>query len=119
MAEFITRLKPRSQSAGDDLPLWMAADSTQKQKPKGDGEGDAEAKDGEGGKKLAKKGEELKEEMDSLMDEIDSVLEENAEELLTTSLLLFQRVGLDLEPRAEEGFELEEAIRIGLSYLPS
>jgi ubiquitin-like protein Pup len=64
------------------LPIYGAADATQKQKPKG-GDGDAaDAKSGEGGKKMAKKGEELKEEMDELLDEIDSVLEENAEEFV-------------------------------------
>jgi ubiquitin-like protein Pup len=65
----------------DDLPLYRAADSTQKQKPKSGGGDEPEGK-GEGTKKLAKKGEELKEEMDNLVDEIDAVLEENAEEFV-------------------------------------
>ena len=65
----------------DELPLYMAAESNQKQKPKGGGGDEAEAK-GDGSKKMAKKGEELKEEMDNLVDEIDAVLEENAEEFV-------------------------------------
>ena len=65
------------------LPLYGAAsDQDQKQKSGGGGEDAADAKSGEGGKKMAKKGEELKEEMDELLDEIDSVLEENAEEFV-------------------------------------
>ena len=63
-----------------ELPLYGAAESSQKQKPKKGGEGDA--KDGEGSQKLAKKGEKLKEEMAALVDEIDEVLEENAEEFV-------------------------------------
>ena len=62
------------------LPVYGAAESTQKRQPKHGGDGDA--KDGEGGQKLAKKGKELKEEMDALVDEIDEVLEENAEEFV-------------------------------------
>ena len=64
-----------------DLPVYTAAESTQKQQPqKG---GDPEDKSGDGGpQKLAKKGEKLKEEMDALVDEIDEVLEENAEEFV-------------------------------------
>jgi ubiquitin-like protein Pup len=70
------------QSDSDDLPLYQAADTSQKTKSKGGGGGDeADAKD-EGGQKLAKKGEELKEDMDNLVDEIDAVLEENAEEFV-------------------------------------
>ena len=65
----------------EELPLYMAADSSQKQKAKGGGGGDPEAK-GDGAKKMAKKGDELKEEMDNLVDEIDAVLEENAEEFV-------------------------------------
>ncbi len=76
MARFI------GESTPSRLPLYMAADKTQKQKPQGgDDGGDAAAK-GDGSKKMAKKGEELKEEMDSLVDEIDAVLEENAEEFV-------------------------------------
>jgi len=62
-------------------PLYGAADSTQRQKPKGGGGDEPEAK-GDGATKMAKKGDELKEEMDNLVDEIDAVLEENAEEFV-------------------------------------
>ena len=65
----------------EELPLYGAADSSQKQKPKEGGEGDSEAQ-ADGTLKMAKKGEELKEDMDSLVDEIDAVLEENAEEFV-------------------------------------
>ena len=65
----------------EELPLYMAADASQKQKPKKGG-GDEPEAEGDGSKKMAKKGEELKEEMDSLVDEIDAVLEENAEEFV-------------------------------------
>ena len=75
----------RSHNPSNDpdlaLPIYGAAESTQKKAPKGGGESGAEAKGG-GGQKLAKKGKELKEEMDSLVDEIDEVLEENAEEFV-------------------------------------
>jgi len=81
MARFISKSTDLSRR-GEPLPIYMAADSPQKQKPKGGGEAEAEDEKGEGGQKLAKKGEELKEEMDSLVDEIDSVLEENAEEFV-------------------------------------
>ena len=79
MARFITT--PKKEHA-ERPTIWMAADSSQKQKPKDSGEGDAAAKGGDGSKKMAKKGEELKEEMDALVDEIDEVLEENAEEFV-------------------------------------
>ena len=62
------------------LSFATAAESSQKQKPKGGG---GESGESEGGpQKLAKKGEKLKEEMDALVDEIDEVLEENAEEFV-------------------------------------
>lgn len=64
-----------------DLPLYRAAESTQKQQPKKGGDGEGAGKDG-GPQKLAKKGKELKEDMDALVDEIDEVLEENAEEFV-------------------------------------
>ena len=65
------------------LPIYGAAeDQQQKQKSGGGGEEAADAKGGDGTKKMAKKGEGLKEEMDELLDEIDSVLEENAEEFV-------------------------------------
>ena len=63
------------------LSFAMAAESPQKQKPKGGG-GAEPAESGRGPQKLAKKGEKLKEEMDALVDEIDEVLEENAEEFV-------------------------------------
>ena len=77
MARFIDAPTRRERN----LPLYMAADSSQKYKPKKGDDGDSTDK-AEGGQKLSKKGEELKEDMDSLMDEIDSVLEENAEEFV-------------------------------------
>ena len=68
-------------AAGNPLPIYGAADSTQKRAPrKGGGEG--EEPDAAGAQKLAKRGKELKEEMDALVDEIDEVLEENAEEFV-------------------------------------
>ena len=79
----IDRVIQRSPShhPEDGLPIYAAADSSQKQAPKkGDDEAGTDA--GEGGQKLAKKGEKLKEEMDALVDEIDEVLEENAEEFV-------------------------------------
>jgi ubiquitin-like protein Pup len=73
------------RAAGADAGLRSfarAAETTQKQKPRGGGgEEEASAK-GSGVQKLAKKGEQLKEEMDALVDEIDEVLEENAEEFV-------------------------------------
>jgi len=83
MARFIRSVGERSSGESQaSLPIYMAASSEQKQKPKGGDEGDAADSGGEGTKKMAKKGEELKEEMDSLLDEIDAVLEENAEEFV-------------------------------------
>jgi ubiquitin-like protein Pup len=64
------------------MPLYGAAESTQKQQPRKGGGRDAEGSGGGGPQKLAKKGKELKEDMDSLVDEIDEVLEENAEEFV-------------------------------------
>ena len=34
-------------------------------------------------------------------------------------VILFQRVGLDLAPRGAGGFTFEEAVQLGLGYLPS
>ncbi len=62
------------------LPVFGAAESTQKKQPKRGGDG--KSKEGGGPQKLAKKGKELKEDMDALVDEIDEVLEENAEEFV-------------------------------------
>ena len=64
------------------LPIYGAAESSQKQAPKKGGDGAGEEGGGDGSQKLAKKGEKLKEEMDALVDEIDEVLEENAEEFV-------------------------------------
>ncbi len=72
----------RRQEGGDTahLPVFAAAESTQKKQPKRGGDGTS--KQGDGPQKLAKKGKELKEDMDALVDEIDEVLEENAEEFV-------------------------------------
>ena len=78
--EIITKSVRSSSVDSGRLPIYGAAESTQKRQPKRGGEGGSE--DGEGGQKLAKKGKELKEEMDALVDEIDEVLEENAEEFV-------------------------------------
>ncbi len=61
-------------------------------------------------------------EADSAQETIAAVQEflgANADELLKASFLLFQRVALDLQDRAEEGFSFDEAVRTGLEYLPS
>lgn len=50
---------------------------------------------------------------------VQEYLRLQAETLLNATLLLFQRVGLDLAPRAAAGFSFEEALRVGLDYLPS
>jgi hypothetical protein len=49
---------------------------------------------------------------------VQEALRANADVLLNASFLLFQRVGLDLAPRAAAGFTFEEALRQGLEYLP-
>ena len=71
----------RPNPAATALPIYGAAESTQKQQPKKGGDEGGGADDA-GPQKLAKKGEELKEDMDALVDEIDEVLEENAEEFV-------------------------------------
>ena len=76
----ITRTQAASKP--ESLPIYSAADSSQKQAPRKGGDGEAGAADGGGAKKMAKKGKDLKEEMDNLVDEIDEVLEENAEEFV-------------------------------------
>jgi len=63
------------------LPIYAAAESSQKKQPKRGGDGEGKGEEG-GPQKLAKKGKQLKEEMDALVDEIDEVLEENAEEFV-------------------------------------
>ena len=77
----IQTTNPRRDAAEAALPIFGAADSTQKKAPKKGG-GEGEEKDSGGSQKLAKRGKELKEEMDALVDEIDEVLEENAEEFV-------------------------------------
>lgn len=47
---------------------------------------------------------------------VQEYLQARAEELVRASFLLFQRVGLDLAPRAAEGFTFEEAVARGLEY---
>ena len=74
-------LKRTGTVAADRLPIYRAADSTQKKAPKRGG-GEGEEREAAGSQKLAKRGKELKEEMDALVDEIDEVLEENAEEFV-------------------------------------
>ena len=50
---------------------------------------------------------------------VEGFLREHSEALLGATFLLFQRVGLDLAPRAAAGFSFEEALRAGLAYLPA
>ena len=61
-------------------------------------------------------------EADSPQDGVQAVetyLLENSGHLLRASILLFQRVGLDLAPRASAGgFSFEDAVQCGLSYMP-
>ncbi len=47
---------------------------------------------------------------------VEGYLHEKATRLLHCSLLLFQRVGLDMAPRTQSGFSFEEAMQQGLSY---
>jgi hypothetical protein len=49
---------------------------------------------------------------------VEDFLREHAHELVSAALLLFQRVGLDLAPRAAAGFPFEEALGLGLAYFP-
>jgi hypothetical protein len=49
---------------------------------------------------------------------VQAFLRSHATELLDAALLLFQRVALDLAPRAAAGFTVEEALCVGLGYLP-
>ena len=79
--EVLTNKTRRRNEDAEHLPVYGAADSTQKKQPKKGGDGDGKDADG-GPQKLQKKGKQLKEEMDALVDEIDEVLEENAEEFV-------------------------------------
>ncbi len=47
---------------------------------------------------------------------VQDFLQAHSEEILRATFLLFQRVGLDMAPRVEEGFTFEEAMQCGLSY---
>lgn len=50
---------------------------------------------------------------------VETYLQANSAYLLRAAMLLFQRVGLDLAPRAKAGgFSFEDAVQRGLSYLP-
>jgi hypothetical protein len=49
---------------------------------------------------------------------MQAFLRAHATELLDAALLLFQRVALDLAPRAAAGFTVEDALCVGLAYLP-
>ena len=88
MAGFLTKIERKSATVGDFVggadraPVYMAADSTQKQKQGGGGGDDDSSAEGDGGQKMSKKGEDLKDEMDALVEDIDAVLEENAEEFV-------------------------------------
>jgi ubiquitin-like protein Pup len=72
----------RSHADAELLPIYGAAEGSQKQQPRKGGDAESSSGKGGGGQKLAKKGKELKEDMDALVDEIDEVLEENAEEFV-------------------------------------
>ncbi len=50
---------------------------------------------------------------------VQAFLQEHAEELLRATYLVFQRVAIDLAPRAAEGFGLDDAMRQCLEYMPS
>ena len=50
---------------------------------------------------------------------VQEFLQSNAARLLESAFLLFQRIGLDMAPKAEEGFTFDDAMRAGLTYLPS
>ena len=76
------RITRNTSDSSQSLPIYQAADSSQKQAPRKGGDGDGGSADGSGAKKMAKKGKDLKEEMDNVLDEIDEVLEENAEEFV-------------------------------------
>ena len=52
---------------------------------------------------------------------IQDFLMNNTSELLNGAFLLFQRVAVELEPKAqsEDGFTFEEAMQLALAYLPA
>ncbi|MDA1267024.1 MAG: hypothetical protein O2816_18240 [Planctomycetota bacterium] len=50
---------------------------------------------------------------------VQTYLQDHAARCLSAALLLFQRVGIDMAPRAEAGFSLDDALEQGLTYLPS
>ena len=52
---------------------------------------------------------------------IQDFLQNNTSELLNGAFLLFQRVAVELEPKAqtEAGFTFEEAMQCALAYLPA
>ena len=59
---------------------------------------------------------------DSAADSVEALqvyLRANADTLLSSAYLLFQRVGLDLAARVDEGFSFEEAMELGVAYLPA
>jgi hypothetical protein len=49
---------------------------------------------------------------------VELELRAHAPALLRASMLLFQRVGLDLAARAKKGFSFEDALAQALNYLP-
>jgi len=50
---------------------------------------------------------------------VQAFLRDSAARLLEAALLLFQRVSLDMAPRATQGFTFQDALRQGLGYLPA
>lgn len=49
---------------------------------------------------------------------VQAYLQQHAAQLMTAALMLFQRVGLEMQPRMEEGFTVDDALKQGLRYLP-
>ena len=49
---------------------------------------------------------------------VERYLTSHSEKLLSASYMLFQRVGLDLAPRAKDGLRYEDAMCRALAYLP-
>ena len=56
---------------------------------------------------------------DQAIEAVRAYLEEHSEELLRSTFLLFQRVGMDLRERAPDGFCFEDAMHQALGYLPA